>query len=92
VCVCAVLPPVLVPRHADIPTDFPPLDDYSIPENTIFPAGIEPPSNYIPGDKHVFCFPSKNHTLTFTQTCPQDYTTGITHSNTHTHTHTNAGS
>nr|AAS57862.1 Smad3 [Carassius auratus] len=42
-----VLPPVLVPplddfipentRHADIPTDFP-----------IFPAGIEPPSNYIP--------------------------------------------
>ncbi|KAG1924730.1 mothers against decapentaplegic [Pimephales promelas] len=43
-----VLPPVLVPRHADIPTDFPPLDDYSIPENTIFPAGIEPPSNYIP--------------------------------------------
>ncbi|XDV28885.1 hypothetical protein PO909_032081 [Leuciscus waleckii] len=43
-----VLPPVLVPRHAEIPTDFPPLDDYSIPENTIFPAGIEPPSNYIP--------------------------------------------
>uniref|UniRef100_A0A8C1MF56 Mothers against decapentaplegic homolog n=1 Tax=Cyprinus carpio TaxID=7962 RepID=A0A8C1MF56_CYPCA len=42
-----VLPPVLVPRHADIPTDFPPLDDF-IPENTIFPAGIEPPSNYIP--------------------------------------------
>uniref|UniRef100_A0A8C2DDV4 Mothers against decapentaplegic homolog n=1 Tax=Cyprinus carpio TaxID=7962 RepID=A0A8C2DDV4_CYPCA len=42
-----VLPPVLVPRHADISTDFPPLDDF-IPENTIFPAGIEPPSNYIP--------------------------------------------
>ncbi|XP_026086354.1 mothers against decapentaplegic homolog 3-like isoform X2 [Carassius auratus] len=42
-----VLPPVLVPRHADISTDFLPLDDF-IPENTIFPAGIEPPSNYIP--------------------------------------------
>ncbi|CAB1331781.1 unnamed protein product, partial [Coregonus sp. 'balchen'] len=44
------LPPVLVPRHTDIPTEFPPLDDYShsIPENTNFPAGIEPQSNYIP--------------------------------------------
>ncbi|KAL7980256.1 hypothetical protein Chor_001524 [Crotalus horridus] len=46
-----VLPPVLVPRHAEIPAEFPPLDDYShsIPENTNFPAGIEPQSNYIPG-------------------------------------------
>nr|XP_020665683.1 mothers against decapentaplegic homolog 3 isoform X2 [Pogona vitticeps] len=45
-----VLPPVLVPRHAEIPAEFPPLDDYShsIPENTNFPAGIEPQSNYIP--------------------------------------------
>ncbi|MED6260855.1 Mothers against decapentaplegic 3 [Ataeniobius toweri] len=45
-----VLPPVLVPRHTDIPTEFPPLDDYSpsIPENTNFPSGIEPQSNYIP--------------------------------------------
>ncbi|KAA0723371.1 Mothers against decapentaplegic -like protein 3 [Triplophysa tibetana] len=45
-----VLPPVLVPRHTEIPSEFPPLDDYShsIPENTIFPAGIEPQSNYIP--------------------------------------------
>ncbi|MEQ2183980.1 hypothetical protein GOODEAATRI_003410 [Goodea atripinnis] len=33
-----------------IPTEFPPLDDYSpsIPENTNFPSGIEPQSNYIP--------------------------------------------
>lgn len=46
----AVLPPVLVPRHTEIPAEFPPLDDYShsIPENTNFPAGIEPQSN-IPG-------------------------------------------
>lgn len=45
-----VLPPVLVPRHTEIPAEFPPLDDYShsIPENTNFPAGIEPQSN-IPG-------------------------------------------
>lgn len=49
-----VLPPVLVPRHTDIPAEFPPLDDYSpsIPENTNFPAGIEPQSNYIPGEKN----------------------------------------
>lgn len=47
----AVLPPVLVPRHSEILTELPPLDDYthSIPENTNFPAGIEPPNNYIPG-------------------------------------------
>lgn len=47
----AVLPPVLVPRHTEILTELPPLDDYthSIPENTNFPAGIEPQSNYIPG-------------------------------------------
>lgn len=47
----AVLPPVLVPRHTEIPSEFPVLDDYShsIPENTNFPAGIEPHSNYIPG-------------------------------------------
>uniref|UniRef100_A0A8C5DNU5 Mothers against decapentaplegic homolog n=1 Tax=Gouania willdenowi TaxID=441366 RepID=A0A8C5DNU5_GOUWI len=45
-----ILPPVLVPRHTDIPAEFPPLDDYSpsVPENTNFPAGIEPQSNYIP--------------------------------------------
>ncbi|CAB1319509.1 unnamed protein product, partial [Coregonus sp. 'balchen'] len=45
-----VLPPVLVPRHSEILTELPPLDDYthSIPENTNFPAGIEPPNNYIP--------------------------------------------
>ncbi|KAM3873758.1 mothers against decapentaplegic homolog 2 isoform 7-T7 [Diretmus argenteus] len=45
-----VLPPVLVPRHTEILTELPPLDDYthSIPENTNFPAGIEPPNNYIP--------------------------------------------
>ncbi|XP_025786921.1 mothers against decapentaplegic homolog 2 [Puma concolor] len=44
------LPPVLVPRHTEILTELPPLDDYthSIPENTNFPAGIEPQSNYIP--------------------------------------------
>lgn len=53
-CVCVhftVLPPVLVPRHTEIPSEFPVLDDYShsIPENTNFPAGIEPQSNYIPG-------------------------------------------
>lgn len=48
------MPPVLVPRHTDIPTEFPPMDDYSpsIPENTNFPAGIEPHSNYIPGQKN----------------------------------------
>lgn len=46
-----VLPPVLVPRHTEILTELPPLDDYtnSIPENTNFPTGIEPPNNYIPG-------------------------------------------
>lgn len=46
-----VLPPVLVPRHTEILTALPPLDDYtlSIPENTNFPAGIDPPNNYIPG-------------------------------------------
>ncbi|XP_068011500.1 mothers against decapentaplegic homolog 2 isoform X1 [Melanerpes formicivorus] len=45
-----VLPPVLVPRHTEILMELPPLDDYthSIPENTNFPAGIEPQSNYIP--------------------------------------------
>ncbi|KAF4794061.1 Mothers against decapentaplegic 2 [Turdus rufiventris] len=45
-----VLPPVLVPRHTEILTELPPLDDYthSIPENTNFPAGLEPQSNYIP--------------------------------------------
>ncbi len=50
-----VLPPVLVPRHTEIPSEFPPLDDYShsIPENTIFPAGIEPQSNYIPGTRQL---------------------------------------
>lgn len=49
-CLWTVLPPVLVPRHTEIPAEFPPLDDYShsIPENTNFPAGIEPQSN-IPG-------------------------------------------
>lgn len=49
-CLLTVLPPVLVPRHTEIPAEFPPLDDYShsIPENTNFPAGIEPQSN-IPG-------------------------------------------
>lgn len=42
---------MLVPRHTEIPSEFPVLDDYShsIPENTNFPAGIEPHSNYIPG-------------------------------------------
>ncbi|XP_047229353.1 mothers against decapentaplegic homolog 2 isoform X2 [Girardinichthys multiradiatus] len=45
-----VLPPVLVPRHTEILTELPPLDDFtnSIPENTNFPAGIDPPNNYIP--------------------------------------------
>ena len=58
----AVLPPVLVPRHLEIPSEYPPLDDYShsIPENTNFPAGIEPQSNYIPGEmvwrKYFLCF------------------------------------
>ncbi|XP_067340490.1 mothers against decapentaplegic homolog 2 isoform X2 [Channa argus] len=44
-----VLPPVLVPRHTEILTELPPLDDFtnSIPENTSFP-GIDPPNNYIP--------------------------------------------
>lgn len=59
----SVLPPVLVPRHTEIPSEFPPLDDYShsIPENTNFPAGIEPQSNYIPGTStasqmtHIVC-------------------------------------
>ncbi|KAM4532807.1 mothers against decapentaplegic homolog 2 isoform 2-T3 [Fundulus diaphanus] len=45
-----VLPPVLVPRHTEILTELPPLDDFTnfIPENTNFPAGIDPPNNYIP--------------------------------------------
>lgn len=53
-----VLPPVLVPRHTEIPAEFPPLDDYShsIPENTNFPAGIEPQSN-IPG-RYMQCRPA----------------------------------
>lgn len=48
---CSVLPPVLVPRHTEILTELPHLDDFtnSIPENTNFPAGIDPPNNYIPG-------------------------------------------
>uniref|UniRef100_A0A8D3CQX7 Mothers against decapentaplegic homolog n=1 Tax=Scophthalmus maximus TaxID=52904 RepID=A0A8D3CQX7_SCOMX len=56
-----VLPPVLVPRHTEIPSEFPPLDDYShsIPENTNFPAGIEPQSNYIPDLQPVtYCEPA----------------------------------
>lgn len=57
----SVLPPVLVPRHTEIPSEFPPLDDYShsIPENTNFPAGIEPQSNYIPGISEL---PKLTHT------------------------------
>lgn len=53
-----VLPPVLVPRHSEILTELPPLDDYthSIPENTNFPAGIDPPNNYIPGEVTVISF------------------------------------
>lgn len=56
-----VLPPVLVPRHTEIPSEFPVLDDYShsIPENTNFPAGIEPQSNYIPGTRML---PDMTHT------------------------------
>lgn len=53
-CVFPVLPPVLVPRHTDIPAEFPPLDDYrsSIPENTNFPTGIEPQGNYNAGETY----------------------------------------
>uniref|UniRef100_A0A3B3CLT2 Mothers against decapentaplegic homolog n=1 Tax=Oryzias melastigma TaxID=30732 RepID=A0A3B3CLT2_ORYME len=45
-----ILPPILVPRHTDISTDFPQLDDYSpsIPENTNISANTEPLNNYIP--------------------------------------------
>lgn len=60
------LPPILVPRQSgDIPTELPPLDDYSnsVPENTDFPAGLEnqtfpltetPPPGYMSedGDNH----------------------------------------
>ncbi|KFU94953.1 Mothers against decapentaplegic 2, partial [Chaetura pelagica] len=55
-----VLPPVLVPRHTEILTELPPLDDYthSIPENTNFPAGIEPQSNYIPAAPPHTCAPA----------------------------------
>jgi MAD (mothers against decapentaplegic) family protein 2/3 len=52
-----VLPPVLVPRHTEIPDKIPQLDDYktTIPENTDFPAGINdnfsipdtPPPGYL---------------------------------------------
>ncbi|XP_041356377.1 mothers against decapentaplegic homolog 3-like [Gigantopelta aegis] len=37
-----VLPPVLVPRHSEIPDKIPQIDDYktTVPENTDFPAGI----------------------------------------------------
>lgn len=68
VCVSPVLPPVLVPRHTDIPTEFPPLDDYShsIPENTNFPAGIEPQSNYIPGETN-YAFNSERRIWSFSQ-------------------------
>lgn len=47
-----MLPPVLVPRATgEIPSEFPPLDDYSntVPANTDFPAGLgEQPFN-MPG-------------------------------------------
>ncbi|KFO14857.1 Mothers against decapentaplegic 3, partial [Balearica regulorum gibbericeps] len=68
-----VLPPVLVPRHTEIPAEFPPLDDYShsIPENTNFPAGIEPQSNYIPGSPNLSpnpMSPAHNNLVGFLQT------------------------
>ncbi|MBN3306710.1 SMAD3 protein, partial [Amia calva] len=69
-----VLPPVLVPRHTEIPSEFPPLDDYShsIPENTNFPAGIEPQSNYIPVFNHPILdrcqFTSSCHRITLGHT------------------------
>uniref|UniRef100_A0A8C7ZHJ1 Mothers against decapentaplegic homolog n=1 Tax=Oryzias sinensis TaxID=183150 RepID=A0A8C7ZHJ1_9TELE len=45
-----ILPPILVPRHTDISTDFPQLDDCSpsIPENTNISTNTEPQNNYIP--------------------------------------------
>ncbi|PVD36210.1 hypothetical protein C0Q70_03185 [Pomacea canaliculata] len=52
-----VLPPVLVPRHTEIPDKIPQLDDYSntVPENTDFPASLNdnfsipdtPPPGYL---------------------------------------------
>ena len=56
--VCAVLPPVLVPRHTEIPDKIPQLDDYSttVPENTDFPAGLN--DNFsIPGRSQLCSSP-----------------------------------
>jgi MAD (mothers against decapentaplegic) family protein 2/3 len=45
-----VLPPVLVPRHTDIPDNLPQLENYAmtVPENTDFPSGNSEVFN-IPG-------------------------------------------
>lgn len=42
IIVFLVLPPVLVPRHIEIPDKVPQLEDYAtmVPENTDFPAGL----------------------------------------------------
>ncbi|OXB77627.1 UNVERIFIED_CONTAM: hypothetical protein H355_002936 [Colinus virginianus] len=66
-----VLPPVLVPRHTEIPAEFPPLDDYShsIPENTNFPAGIEPQSNYIPGVVSLHLVSGGRRVMLHSQSC-----------------------
>ncbi len=44
-----VLPPVLVPRQPDIPTELPELDDMSstVPDNANYPVGMEP-QNLLP--------------------------------------------
>ncbi|PKU36868.1 hypothetical protein llap_12828 [Limosa lapponica baueri] len=69
-----VLPPVLVPRHTEIPAEFPPLDDYShsIPENTNFPAGIEPQSNYIPGTVYL-PYSTRREKGHIAQRCPTNH-------------------
>jgi len=41
------LPPILVPRTTEpIPTEFPPLDDWAIPENTTFEPTMQPTGNF----------------------------------------------
>ncbi|XP_038076479.1 mothers against decapentaplegic homolog 3-like isoform X1 [Patiria miniata] len=44
-----VLPPVLVPRQTDVPTELPALDDLSstVPDNANYPVGMEP-QNLLP--------------------------------------------
>lgn len=45
VCLIPVLPPVVVPRHTEVPSELPPLDDFknTVPNNTDFPTDCDLP-------------------------------------------------